>query len=394
MNPSASGWINKHLPTFQNEIVSENFSEIEFYNQLKKIGFIYANSVKTLSYPSGTTYKLTLEELSKVNLFDSLGFAYFNLRPKAKPQDFLESATAFYAYLEKHSWFSFKIPGLKTSIDGKLEKILQQRVQTNESIIQKNFSSLIANALLYLDVLAFQHYLKTEDNPANFAKTLEALLANTVFLAFQQKSDKSTHEQLMLKLLETSLRYNKIEETSLSFKALNYSLHKNPLERHYILDLGCLTVYSDDVLEDKEHNFIKKLGENLEFDSQEIENSIKDVQSFLNENKERITYFDYSNPIKHLYKNTNRMVRVLILRNKTRLTKEISQSRELVVLLRKSTSTELNAEEKAKVKTQLLDICKTVPSLAVFILPGGSILLPILIKFIPELLPSAFNENR
>jgi len=26
-------------------------------------------------------------------------------------------------------------------------------------------------------------------------------------------------------------------------------------------------------------------------------------------------------------------------------------------------------------------------------LPGGSLLLPILIKFIPTLLPSAFNEN-
>jgi hypothetical protein len=27
------------------------------------------------------------------------------------------------------------------------------------------------------------------------------------------------------------------------------------------------------------------------------------------------------------------------------------------------------------------------------LLPGGSLLLPILIKFIPKLLPSAFNEN-
>ena len=50
--------------------------------------------------------------------------------------------------------------------------------------------------------------------------------------------------------------------------------------------------------------------------------------------------------------------------------------------------------EKKRVKTQLLDICKSVPSLAIFMLPGGGVLLPLLIKFIPELLPSAFNDNR
>jgi hypothetical protein len=62
-------------------------------------------------------------------------------------------------------------------------------------------------------------------------------------------------------------------------------------------------------------------------------------------------------------------------------------------LLAKSTRKELDKEEKKKIKTQLLDICKTVPSLTIFLLPGGSLLLPILIKFIPQLLPSSFNEN-
>ena len=62
-------------------------------------------------------------------------------------------------------------------------------------------------------------------------------------------------------------------------------------------------------------------------------------------------------------------------------------------LLAQSTSRDLDAEEKKKVKKQLLDICKSVPSLTIFLLPGGSLLLPILIKFIPQLLPSAFNEN-
>jgi hypothetical protein len=75
------------------------------------------------------------------------------------------------------------------------------------------------------------------------------------------------------------------------------------------------------------------------------------------------------------------------------LMKELSQSGELMVLLAHSTHRDLDEKEKKKVKKQLLDICKTIPSLTIFLLPGGSLLLPILIKFIPKLLPSAFNEN-
>jgi hypothetical protein len=53
----------------------------------------------------------------------------------------------------------------------------------------------------------------------------------------------------------------------------------------------------------------------------------------------------------------------------------------------------LSDEEKEKIKTQLLDICKAIPSLAVFLLPGGALLLPILIKLIPDILPSAFQDD-
>ena len=97
--------------------------------------------------------------------------------------------------------------------------------------------------------------------------------------------------------------------------------------------------------------------------------------------------------MKHFYDQTSDSVVVLINRNKKRLLKELSQSKELMQLLAKSTHKDLDKEEKKKIKKQLLDVCKTIPSLTIFLLPGGSLLLPILIKFIPTMLPSAFNEN-
>jgi len=80
-------------------------------------------------------------------------------------------------------------------------------------------------------------------------------------------------------------------------------------------------------------------------------------------------------------------------RNKDKLVKELNESKELLQLIRKSTTQELTKEEKDAVKTQFLDIVRTMPSLAIFMLPGGTFLLPIILKVIPELVPSAFRDN-
>jgi hypothetical protein len=82
-----------------------------------------------------------------------------------------------------------------------------------------------------------------------------------------------------------------------------------------------------------------------------------------------------------------------IQKNKKRLAKELRESKELLQLLKKSTYKKLSDEEKTKVKEQLLDICRGIPAFTIFMLPGGALLLPLLIKLIPDILPSAFKED-
>ena len=86
-------------------------------------------------------------------------------------------------------------------------------------------------------------------------------------------------------------------------------------------------------------------------------------------------------------------IKELLQKNKKRLLQELKQSKEAMHLIRKSTHAKLSAEEKDKIKVQLLDICKSIPALAVFLLPGGALLLPLLIKLIPDILPSAFRDE-
>ena len=86
-------------------------------------------------------------------------------------------------------------------------------------------------------------------------------------------------------------------------------------------------------------------------------------------------------------------IKLLLLKNKKRFWNEVEESKELAFLLRKSLSTKLTDEEKKKVREQVLDICKSIPAFTVFMLPGGALLLPLLIKLIPTILPSSFREE-
>lgn len=86
-------------------------------------------------------------------------------------------------------------------------------------------------------------------------------------------------------------------------------------------------------------------------------------------------------------------IKVLLLKNKKRLEKELQQNKELLALLVKYTHTKLTDEEKEQMRAQLLEVFRTIPAFAIFLLPGGLLLLPIVARLIPDILPSSFRND-
>ncbi len=208
------------------------------------------------------------------------------------------------------------------------------------------------------------------------------------------KSNKSKYDDLLIKLFEASVRYSKFSKVNVqNLEDLKLDFYTNELEKFYLIDMAGMALWSDGVIENNEAYFLHKLALLMDVSDNFVTDSIENTNDFIIKFKKEIPYFNYSNPVKHFYDQTTQTVIKLITRNKNRLVKEIIESKELMLLLAYSTRRDLDEKEKKKVRKQLLDICKTVPSLAIFLLPGGSLLLPIFIKFIPTLLPSAFNEN-
>ena len=394
INPSASGWIDKFFieQQFSNETVSKTTDT--FYQKVRETGFIYGHII---AFETTTTIKTKgwfKEEISKVALLNTLYKVFCLTNEDISPDNFIKEAVTFYNQMNPQGFNIFKKILPKNSPSLTLEKIIDERVQTNDSIISKNFSHLVTNALLFIDVLAFRQYLIHGEIPEKYLKKIEETIVNVVTLALKIKSKKSQYDDLLIKLFEASIRYSKFSKVTVqSLETLELDYFSNDLEKYYLIDIAGMALWSDGDIENNEAYFLHSLAQILNIPEGFSDDSISSTNEFIVKYKKEIPYFNYSNPVKHFYDQTTQSVVTLISRNKNRLIREIVQSKELMVLLAHSTRRDLDEKEKKKVKKQLLEICKTIPSLTIFLLPGGSLLLPILIKFIPKLLPSAFNEN-
>lgn len=394
INPSASGWIDKFFSEqkFSKETVSKDTDT--FYHIVRSTGFIYGHIITFETINPIETKGWFKEEISKVALLNTLYNIFCLTNNDISSDNFIKQAVAFYHEMHPQGFNIFKKILPKNSNSLTLEKIIDERVQTNESIINKNFSHLVTNALLFIDVLAFNQYLMHGAIPEKYLKRVEETIVNIVTLALKTKSKKSQYDDLLIKLFEASIRYSKFSKVAVqNLETLQLEYFTNKLEKYYLIDIAGMALWSDGEIENNEAYFLHSLAENLLVPDIFVNQSINSTNEFITKHKKDIPYFNYSNPVKHFYDQTTQNVVTLISRNKNRLVKEIIQSKELMVLLAYSTRRDLDEIEKKKVKKQLLEICKTIPSLAIFLLPGGSLLLPILIKFIPTLLPSAFNEN-
>ena len=394
INPSATGWIDKF---FAEQKISNPYlfsNEAEFYSRTRATGFIFGHIVSFDTQKLIPIADRLPEEISKIGMLNTLYEMYCLTKNEIDPNQFIAETVAFYNLLTPKGYNTLQKMLPSSSASSKLEKIIHDRVQTNEDLFSKNFSHVITNALLFLDVLAFKKYLEKGSLPEKYFNKIEDIVISIISLSLKSKTGISVHDNLLLKLFESSVRYNKFSIAKIAtIDDLDLSYLSNDLEKFYMVDLAGISLWSDEKVENEERYFLYKLGEKLAVAESFITESIDFINNFIVKYKKEIPYFNNSNPVKNFYDHTTESVQILINRNKKRLVKELSQSKELMQLLAKSTHKELDKDEKKKIKVQLLDICKTVPSLTIFLLPGGSLLLPILIKFIPQLLPSAFNEN-
>jgi hypothetical protein len=289
INPSASGWIDKFFieQKFSKDTVSKT-TDI-FYQKVRSTGFIYGHIIAFETATTIQTKGWFKEEISKVALLNTLYQVFCLTNEDISPENFIKQGNAFYNQMNPQGFNLFKKILPKNSPALTLEKIIDERVQTNDSIISKSFSHLVTNALLFIDVLAFRQYLIHGEIPEKYLKKIEETVVNIVTLALKIKSRKSQYDDLLIKLFEASIRYSKFSKVSVqSLEMLHLDYFTNELEKYYLIDIAGMALWSDGKVENDERYFLHSLAEIVSVPDSFVDESINSTNEFIATHKKEI----------------------------------------------------------------------------------------------------------
>lgn len=75
-------------------------------------------------------------------------------------------------------------------------------------------------------------------------------------------------------------------------------------------------------------------------------------------------------------------IKLTLAKYRGKILKEVRSANDLIALLMKGTHKKWTRSEIQEIKVHLIYLSKTIPALMVFLLPGGLILLPLLIEML------------
>ncbi|MDX2359431.1 MAG: LETM1-related biofilm-associated protein [Crocinitomicaceae bacterium] len=412
ISPGAKGWINKYFDLVEKgqiELVvnrPEGLRKLHFMHlTLSHSGIVFGFPNEMIFGKSVETTDWTHEEKLKFLLFESHLFVFIQIH---KDQVFNkeEFLTTLFDFYELHSASAIKKVFkffVKESREEKIESILSKRVDIKVKILEnKWWVNSLSNAFTYLDVILFDDFVHKEKDTAlksysNYA--MNALTAITLSSYSDGVLEDKEIAMFNIFLASANLGDEDRDQAKEKFKNgaelddFSFFVNDHWLLKRFILDVAILTILSSEDIDDDEMNFLQSLCEHLEIPIHELEENLGLIENFLLDTKEEVVFMKDAPSYEKMYSSLSKRWVKILMRNKDKLAVELKQSKELVSLVKKSRKEELTKEEKEMVKTQFKDIAKSIPTLTIFMLPGGAILLPILLKIMPDLIPSAFKEN-
>ena len=144
----------------------------------------------------------------------------------------------------------------------------------------------------------------------------------------------------------------------------------------------------------QERELIEKFSQHLGLPAEKLEQLYCSVAEFFSVHNERLEFLKNNAAFTQFQDYMNDKVLKLVKKNVANIMTEVKETKELSELLLKATTEPLSSYEKKKVQEQLMDIARSITALAIFTLPGGGILLPVLIKVLPfNILHSSFQDE-
>ncbi len=165
--------------------------------------------------------------------------------------------------------------------------------------------------------------------------------------------------------------------------------------RRFILEQTVLAALVDGRRSPREVEWTQSLGNKLGFSAEQLKDIELSMAAFYRQHRHVLDVFTLSAGAEVMGEEWVDTMSAAVKKNYRALLREIRETGELSVLLARAASgKKLNADEKSRMRRQLIDVAKAVPALAIFAAPGGALLLIALAKVLPfDLLPSAFQPD-
>jgi hypothetical protein len=411
-SPGKKNWIKKFFSLVQQEEINltANFHQTEdnheelLHELSEHTGILYGVPNKQL-YTETYVGSATRNEKLQLLLFESLLFIDRLQQKESFNEDqFIARVVDFYQ-IKAHG-FDKKWHHLINKMEetNHLESFLSDRIKVHSSYSKKNFwFNHLTNGFLYLDLIQFYQSVekgkpKDQEQYNEWVKAVLTLITSNNYI---HPEAGKFFDQTMFKNLTLSAE---LPHESINKIIIGAEQDKNQREAiEIIMSEPMLAVFTFHFLVFLYHeypselftddSFLHKFGKLIGLSEEQTTEVFWECRKSMSEHSSEFYHLVSESESKILTTHLTRKYHRILGRNKDRLIQELKESKELVYLVRQSTVRELTPDEKEKVRIQSLDLMKTVPSIGIYLLPGGALWLPLVLKLIPDLLPSAFKEN-
>lgn len=177
-----------------------------------------------------------------------------------------------------------------------------------------------------------------------------------------------------------------------SAEALAHQI-QDPTLRHLVLRLLRLTIHVNGHYAPAEEAFFAELAARFDVGEEALAAYELEALEGYEHHARLFGELSFSSVARRLRQRLHDNFELAVRKHARALQDEIAETGELSHLLLKAGEMELTPEEKAQVRRQLADVLRAIPALAIFAAPGGTVLLPLMVKHLPfKILPSTFDR--
>lgn len=414
MNPNEKGWLKEYLQ-FRLDLLKDRAAkpihksshpEHSLYRLVQPTGLMYGHFVGGINHPEQEGWDE--KDKMKILLAESLisSSLLFYDKPTTSPEEIskviiktLDNIGDFYNNIfPELSTSSKSLFGKKRTTLEVAEKILDKRINRTAEFKGDFWSYFFHNSLLFLDVFIFGQWIHTNADRivADFFKyerdELRFSVVKVIAAASHANKEVSYEEKKLVEffLQSTNLPAEKrkeamkIFEKGVQIEEINLPSENSWILKKFFLEIAILTIWADKKFEQGEMDFLKRFSTYLEFNEEDLENSLIAIEGFVLEHWEQLAYLQNKQDYNQVSEQFIKRITKVAEKNKSRLLKELQGSNDIMNLLKKARSNELTPEENERMRSELIHMLKTVPTFVIISLPQKFLTLPILLKILPK----------